>query len=472
LNNVTNAQGLALTNGLYTYFNAGTTTNTTPPTVLSVGPPNGSTGAGVNASIILTFGAAIDSLSVNASTVQITGGSQTVVPSSFNFGRYSVLAPFFDYVSITPQAPLPPNTTMTMTLSGITDPEGNAITPQTTHFTTGAGPDLTTPIVVLASSQSGDIIATNATYSYEFDRPMDPGTVNNHTFYLWDNSVGYLQGVGTVTLSSDLKTETLVLPPGTLITGHQVFAYSVGAQDLAGNAQSAFNTAYQTVGSAADTTPPVVLETNPPASVTSGLPLNLSVQVEFSKEIAQDSVAGIQLLQGGSTLVPVTYSFSRLSSVVTLTPNVPLLAGTSYTLSISGVTDIVGNVFSGTQTQTFTTGTAIKLAAPRLLSFSPCCGNTAASDLPAIQIVFDSPMDPLTFDSATANVVLELTSTSAIVNTSVSFSPDFKTVTLTPSVALTSGTSYTILVKGNAVTDMVGNFPTFPVGNTTTFIAP
>jgi hypothetical protein len=301
---------------------------------------------------------------------------------------------------------------------------------------------------------------------------MDPGTVNNHTFYFVDQSLGAMPGVGTVTLSSDLKTETLVLPPGTLIAGHLVYAYSVGAQDLAGNVQSGFNTAYQTVGSTADTTPPVVLKTNPPLSLTTGIPLNVSVQVEFSKEIAQNSVAGIQLLQGGSTLVPVTYSFSRLSQVVTLTPNVPLLASTSYTLSISGVTDIVGNVFSGTQTQTFMTGTAIKLAAPQLLSISPCCGNTAASDLPAIQIVFDSPMDPLTFDSATTNAVLELTSTSAIVNTSVSFSPDFKTVTLTPSVALTSGTSYTILVKGNGVTDMVGNFPTFPVGSTTTFIAP
>jgi hypothetical protein len=479
LDNVTNAQGVPLPNSWYTYLNPGATTNTTPPTVLSVGPPNGSTGAGVNASIILTFSSAIDPLSVNASTVQITGGSQTVVPSSMNFGRYNVLPPFFDYVSITPQAPLPPSTTMTINLSGITDPEGNAITPQTTTFKTGTGPDLTAPNVVLASAQSGDTIATNASYSYEFDRPMDPGTVNNNTFYLVDSTLGPMPGVGTVTLSSDLKTETLVLTPGTLVTGHQVYAYSTGAQDLAGNVQNAFNSAYQTVGSTADTTPPVVLETNPPASLTTGIPLNLSVQVEFSKEIAQNSVAGIQLLQGGSTLIPVTYSFSRLSTVVTLTPNVPLIASTSYTLSISGVTDTVGNVFTGTKTQTFTTGTAVKLNSPALngpinpagpSSVTPCCGNTAASDLPTITIVFDSAMDPLTFDTATGNAVLELTSTSAVVSTSVSFSPDFKTVMLTPSVALTSGTSYSIVVKYGVVTDMAGN--TYFNSINTAFIAP
>ncbi|HKV80417.1 MAG TPA: Ig-like domain-containing protein [Candidatus Sulfotelmatobacter sp.] len=466
-NGVTNTLGTPLGNGYYMYFTTGTASSSTIPTIVAVGPPDGATGIGINAAAVITFNSAIDPITVNASTVTITGGGQTVVPStiSFNTGTNA-----FTTATITPQAPLPLGKIMTFTISGVTDPEGHAVTTQTTQFTTGSGPVLTAPTVVLASSQSGDTIATNASYSYEFDRPMDPGTVNNQTFYLYDTAVGYMPGVGTVTLASDMKTETLVLPPGTLIAGHLVFAYSAGAQDLQGNVQTPFNTAYQTVGSTSDTTPPVVLETNPPASLTTGIPLNVSVQVEFSKQIAQNSVAGIQLLQGGSTLVPVTYSFSRLSQVVTLTPNVPLLQGTSYALSISGVTDTNGNVFSGTYTQTFMTGTAIKLALPQLLSFSPCCGQTAPSSQPAIQIVFDSPMNPLTFDTATGNAVLELTSTSAIVSTGVNISADFKTVTLTPSGPLTSGASYTILVKYGGVSDMAGNI--LYSSASTTFIAP
>ena len=451
--NVTNTSGapLAQGSGYYQYFTTGTTSLTTAPTIVAVGPPNGATGVGINAAIIVTFSSAVDPISVTGSTVHITGGSQTVVPSTISFNTT------FTVATVTPQAPMPANTSMTIAISGVTDAEGNAVASQTTTFTTGAGPDLTAPNVVLASSQSGDTVATNATFSYEFDRPMDPGTVNNQTFYLWDNSVGSLQGVGTVTLSSDLKTETLVLPPGTLIAGHQVYAYSVGAQDLAGNVQNAFDNAYITVGSTSDSTPPVVLETNPPASLTTGIPLNVSVQVEFSKEIAQNSVAGIQLLQGGSTLVPVTYSFSRLSHVVTLTPNIPLLPSTSYTLSITGVTDTVGNAFSGTQTQIFTTGTAIKLAAPQNVSVTPCCGQTGISHTTTIQIVFDSPMDPLTFDTTTGNAVLELSSTSAVIPTSVSFSPDYKTVTLTVSGSLASATSYTVVVKYGVVSDQAGN---------------
>src|SRR5258708_17094598 len=184
-------------------------------------------------------------------------------------------------------------------------------------------PVLDAPTVILASAQSGDTVGTNASFSYEFDRQMDPGTVNVNTLRLVDYALGYLTGgttgVGTVTLSSDLKTETLTFPAGTLIPGHSVYAYSQGAQDLAGNVQNGFSNAYVTVGAAADTTPPVVLETNPPANLT-GVPLNAPIEIEFSKEIAQDSIGSVQLLLG-SAPVAVTSSFSRPTTLLTLPPH-------------------------------------------------------------------------------------------------------------------------------------------------------
>jgi hypothetical protein len=234
-----------------------------------------------------------------------------------------------------------------------------------------------------------------------------------------------------------------------------VFAYSNGAQDLAGNVQNAFNNGYATVGSTTDTTPPVVLETSPPANLT-GVPVNSPIQIEFSKEIAQDFVGSVQLLQG-STPVPYTASFSRMGTVLTLTPNVPLLPSTAYTVSITGVQDVVGNVFSGTQTFGFTTGPGAKLNQPVNISVTPCCNQTGISHTTTISIVFDTPMDPLGFDSILGNAVLELTSTSAVIPTTVSFSLDYKTVILTPSSPLASATSYTIVLKYGTVSDIAGN---------------
>jgi hypothetical protein len=453
--NVTNAQGVALTNSYYVYFQTGTATNTTPPTVLSVGPPDGATGVGVNASIIATFGGAIDPVSVTGATIQITGGSQTVVPSSISFGRLFVASPYFDYVSITPQAPLPANTVMAIAINGVTDPEGNAVTAQTTHFTTGPGPVLTNPSVILASWQYGDTVATNASFSLEFDRPMDPGTVNNLSMRVYDATTAVFLGE-SVTLSSDLRTETAT-PSAPLTSGDTIYIYSAyfaSPLDLSGNPQNSFF-ATAIVGSGMDTTPPVVLETNPPANLT-GVPLNAPIQIEFSKEIAQDSIGSVQLLLG-STPVAVTPSFSRLSTVLTLTPSVPLLPNTTYSISITGVTDTAGNTFSGTQTVNFTTGPAVKLSSPVNVSVAPCCSQTGVSNATTIQIVFDSPMDPLTFDTVVGNAVLELSSTSAVVPTTVSFSLDFKTVILTPSAALASATSYTVVVRYGSVTDVAGN---------------
>ena len=65
-------------------------------------------------------------------------------------------------------------------------------------------------------------------------------------------------------------------------------------------------------------------------------------------------------------------------------------------------------------------------------------------------------MDPLTFDASVGGATLKLQSTSAIVPTTVSFSLDYKTVTLTPSAPLTPATVYTITLDGNLLTDMAG----------------
>jgi hypothetical protein len=463
LNGVTNTQGRALAqgNGYYMYFTTGTTGNLIAPTITAVGPPDASTGVGENGLAVITFSSPIDPIMVNSSTVTITGGSQTVVPSSISFNTGTNA---FTTATITPQAPFPPSTVMTFTINGVTDAQGNAVASQTTHFTTSSGPVLTNPSVVLTSWQNGDTVATNGSFSVGFDRPMDPGTVNDQSLRIYDsNTATFL--TETVTLSSNLMTATAT-PNAPLPSGHTIYVYSgyYGvALDLAGNPQSAFfSTAI--IGATSDTTPPVVLETNPPANLV-GVPTNAPIEIEFSKEISGTSAGSVQLLQG-ITPVPVTMSFSRLNTVLTLTPNVPLQANTAYTISILGVRDIVGNTMSGTTTVPFNTGPAVKLNPPNLAnnglvsgSVTPCCSQTGISRTTTIQIAFDSPMDPLTFDTVVKHAALVLVGTQTIVPTTVSFSADFKTVTLTPSAQLAATTSYDVVVNFGfgTVTDMAGN---------------
>jgi hypothetical protein len=93
------------------------------------------------------------------------------------------------------------------------------------------------------------------------------------------------------------------------------------------------------------------------------VPTSVAPTVTFNEAINPVSVlsaspnTGIWLRrQTGSVLIPVAYSFSADSKVVTLTPLAPLDAGTIYNVVVSsGISDLAGNVYPTTTQITFTT---------------------------------------------------------------------------------------------------------------------
>ena len=385
----------------------------------------------------MQFSKPIDPTSVNGTTVQISGGAQTVIPLSISFDTTGSM------VKITPLAPLPPSTLMTVTVNGVSDQEGNVVTTATSQFTTGAGLDLTVPSVIAVSPNANDTIPTNTgAFTIEFSEPMDPLSVNTTTLYLYD-TVTSLHIAGSVSASSDGKTFSF-LPSGTLPTGHLVYLQVNGSWDLTGNSIGSPYW-YFTIGSGPDTTPPTVTEVNPPAGIAN-VGTNAQMQIEFSKEISPTSLAGVQLLQGGNP-VAATLSVSRANTVVLLTPSALLDPNTTYTISVNGVLDVQGTAMASTFTSTFTTGAGVNLTPPTVISLTPSNGTINVSANVAPQIVFSAPMDPLTCDfGATNGIQLLVNSTSVPVTTTNTLSADGKTLTLTPAAPLTSGFTYRISV--------------------------
>ena len=168
---VTNTSSVAVTPFSYT-FTTGAAVDNAAPTVVSVAPPNSSTNIGTNAGVSVNFNKAINPLSVTGSTIQLSGGSVTEVPSSISF------TPDYTRVTILPQSPLPTNTQMAIAINGVTSVAGVAVASQTTHFTTMAGPDLTSPYVVHSSVDKNQTVGTNAAFAMQFNEPIDPGSVN------------------------------------------------------------------------------------------------------------------------------------------------------------------------------------------------------------------------------------------------------------------------------------------------------
>ena len=443
--NVTNTDGVAAPAESY-YFYVGAASNTTAPTVVAVGPPSGATGVGVNASIFVRFSNPVDRISVNGSTIQISGGSQTEVPSSITFDSTGTL------VTITPQAPLPVNTQMTIKINGVTDSEGNAVPTGTSTFTTGSGPVTTTPSVVAVSPAANDTIPTNTgAFTIEFNVPLDPLSVTAATMYVYDQTLS--QNVaGTITASADAKTYTFS-PSGSLTAGDSVYLEICDAWDQVGNSTSCLSWHF-TIGTGPDSTAPTVVEVNPLANLTN-VPTNAPVQIEFSKEISDTSLASVQLLQNG-TPVPVTTATTSANTVVVLTPTALLSPNTKYTISVSGVLDVQGTPMTTAFTSTFTTGGGANLTSPAVVSVTPANGTINVPDNSSVTIVFSNAMDPLSFDASLGAVQLELANTSVVVPSTFSVSVNGTAITFTPNSPFVSGTEYKLVVY-YPVTDVAGN---------------
>ena len=111
--------------------------DTTPPTVSSVSPANGTSNVAVNTAVTATFSEAMNAGTITPSTVQLQNAANTVVPAgvSYNAGTNTV--------TLTPSSALANGMQYTATVlggaSGVKDVAGNALaTTFTWSFTTAA----------------------------------------------------------------------------------------------------------------------------------------------------------------------------------------------------------------------------------------------------------------------------------------------------------------------------------------------
>jgi hypothetical protein len=446
--NVTNTDGLPVQ-----YFNlnftVGTAVDKAAPTISYLAPPNSATNIGTNAGVSVTFNKSINPVSVTGSSVQLSGGSITEVPSSISF------TPDYTRTMIIPQAPLPVSTQMAIAISGVTSQAGVSVASQTTHFTTLGGADFNGPYVVNASVAGGETVGTNAAFAMQFNEPIDPGSItgeNAGNASIFDYTA-YAYVTFTTSLSADLTT-VFLKPTANLPPSHQFYMYSSSITDLSGNPQQSFVVGYFYSGTGTVTTGPVVQQVSPPSGFTS-VPINAPVQILFNEAIDGASLEGVTLKHGGS-VIPTTMSLFDGDQGVQLLPLVPLATSTTYTINVTGVLDITGNAQSSFPSQSFTTGTGTDLVLPTVVSTNPTNGQSNVPDNTTIQVVFSEPMDPASFDPN--NSFLLYDPSNNVVPATITFSANYTTATLTSNATLLSGAQYYMYVGyQSGVYDLGGN---------------
>jgi RHS repeat-associated protein len=428
-------------------FTTGAGADTVVPITLTTSPPNGSSNVGDNAGVLVVFSKPINPLTVNASTIQVSGGGVTAAAGSISFSNNNQNA------QLVPQAPLPDGTQMTLTISGVTDVAGNAMAAQTTQFTTGTGPDVVPPVVVSANpSQGAQNVPLNSIVVLQMSQPVDPGTVSSSTLTLVSSNTGQLVP-GTYSVSADGLTISLV--PAAPLAANSVYSvnfpgagFGTGISDLAGNSLQGTSPISFTTGTTASTSAPQVTGVSP-ANGTTAVPINAQVVIQFNEPVNAAQLGGVTLRAGSGT-ANVSQNLTNGNQRLTLVPAVPLSPSTAYTLNVSGVQDLTGNLMSPI-TASFTTGTVADLTPATVASITPASNATGVSASSTVTVTFSKSIDPLTVTTGT----MQLVPTSTSIPVAGTVSSTGGSATFTPNQPLDLLTQY-VLQLTSGITDLEG----------------
>ena len=401
--------------------------DTTAPTITATDPGDGATNVAVTVTPSATFSEA-----VTASTVAMTvTGPSGSVAGTTGYASATRRATF------TPSAALAAGTRYTVTVSGATDAAGNVMTPRSWSFTTSGV--TACPCTVWSSSQmpgtadSGDGSAVELGVKI---RASQDGYITGVRFYKSTANTGTHVGalwsatgtkLASATFSGESSsgwqtvtfTQPVAVTAGTTYvasyhsdTGHYAvnvgyFANAVvngpltalasgtdGPNGVFHYGPSAFpSDTYQSsnywvdaVFTTTDTLPPTVTASSPPNGASS-VSTATTVTATFSEPVTPTSVSVVVKGPSGATVAgTTTYASSTRTS--TFTPSSPLSAGTAYTVTVSGETDLAGNIAAPT-TWSFTTATSTPPAGSCPCTLWPDTavpGTPAASDTSAVEL--------------------------------------------------------------------------------------
>jgi Bacterial Ig-like domain len=393
----------------------------TPPTVISVTPPDGSTVASGSTTVITaTFSKAMNPATINTSTFMLTSGGASVS------GQVTYVAAT-NTATFTPSASLALSTFTATITTGAKDSFGNALAANFVwSFTTGAPSVLST-----VPANSATVVPVNTLVSAMFSEAMNPVTINAATFTLTGpgatpvaGAVTYSTARATFTPTADLATSTLYT--ATITTGAK---NSAGAP-LAANFVWTFTTA----------PPPMVISTVPINGATA-VAVNTIVTATFSETMnpAMINAATFTLTAPGAT--PVAGVVTYAGTTATFTPAVALTTSTLYTATITtGVKNSAGAPLAANFARTFTTAPP-----PMVVSTVPASGATVVPVNTLVSAMFSEAMNPATINGAT--FILTGPGTTPVAGV-VNYAGT--TATFTPAAVLANSTLFTATITTGA----------------------
>jgi len=419
--------------------------------VISTVPVNTATGVPATQVLSATFSAAMKCASFPVAAFTVTGPGATPVPGTI--GCSGAVATF------TPAANLAFNTLFTATITTAAQDLAGTSLVSNYVWTFLTVPAPTPPTVIATVPLNGaTAVPINQALTATFSEAMNPASINSATFLLTVKGGASVSGVVTYVAAGSVATFT----PGANLASNTTYTATIttGATDLNGialvqNYVWSFTTAALPV-----LVPPTVTSTVP-AAFALGVPTNQIVSATFSTPMNPATINSTTFTLTGPGANPVSglVAYAAVGNSLTFTPTANLLPSTTFTATITtGAQNLAGTPLTNNYVWTFTTGAAVAVISPELVSTVPA---NAAASVPlnqAVSATFTEAMNPLTITTAT----FQLTGPGgAAVLGAVSYDAINFIATFTPLAPLTASTTYIATITSGA-TDLLGD----PLGNT------
>ncbi|HZR47616.1 MAG TPA: Ig-like domain-containing protein, partial [Candidatus Manganitrophaceae bacterium] len=249
----------------------------------------------------------------------------------------------------------------------------------------GGGSDSAIPQVTeTRPSHETKNVPVNAPIQATFSSPIDPATVNSHTFIVGGvlGSVTYQDQTATFTPAVETPLERGKEYHAVLTTGIK----SPDGVSLRSNLSWSFVTE-----EGPDTTRPRIISILPEAGAKE-VSTRAPILVVFSKPIDIASIASRDHFSIKGNM-PGEYAYDAKTFTAGFHPLQPLAPATAYQVNLSGVKDLAGNPLLQDESWSFTTRSDADADPPRLEAKIPGNGETGVATNARIQIGFNEAID-------------------------------------------------------------------------------
>lgn len=349
---------------------AGSVPTVTATTPAASTPPV--TNVDTRARVTATFSEPMTASTLNTNSFTLACPAATAVAAAVAYDAGTRVA------TLTPAAPLPPNTTCVANVStAAQDSTGIAMGGAFAwSFVTGAAlaVDTTRPTVAVTVPANGAAaVATNSAINIGFSEAMNAATITATSFTLVNTTLGTAVA-GTVTYAAASQTATFTPAGGAALASNSQFTATLtsAATDVAGNALAG-NAAVAPAagnhvwtfgtGATADATPPTAAAISPPDAGI-GICLTQSVSVTFSEAMDPATISSSTFgVTDNGVAVPGSVSYNASSRVASFVPSAVagFAASRSFTVTVlggnTGVKDLAGNALAANRVWSFSTGT-------------------------------------------------------------------------------------------------------------------